>query len=119
VRVDAAAELQKMFWGGGSVALATSADDFHVLKCRPSERLEDGTVNFLDIAALHHGFALLKDLGGIRKIQVGAPGGNLRGVSLVPGLPPPPVRRPAAGSGRLPVAWLNPRLAPTRRPRKP
>lgn len=59
-----------MFWGGGSVALATSADDFHVLKCRPSERLEDGTVNFLDIASLRHGFALMQRLGGIHAIQV-------------------------------------------------
>lgn len=62
----------QMFWGGGSVALATSADDFHVLKCRPSERLEDGTVNFLDIASLRHGFALMQDLGGINAIQVRA-----------------------------------------------
>ena len=61
-----------MFWGGGSVALATSADNFHVLKCRPSERFEDGTVNFLDIAALRHGFALLSNMGGIRAIQVRA-----------------------------------------------
>jgi len=63
-----------MFWGGGSVALATSADDFHVLKCRPSERLEDGTVNFLDIAALRHGFELMQGLGGITAIQVGGLG---------------------------------------------
>lgn len=69
VRVDAAAELKKMFWGGGSVALATSADDFHVLKCRPSERMEDGTVNFLDIAALPHGFGMISQLGGIRAVQ--------------------------------------------------
>ncbi|KAI8474571.1 MAG: pyridoxal phosphate-dependent transferase [Monoraphidium minutum] len=69
VRVDAAAELRKMFWGGGSVALATSAGDFHVLKCRPSEMLEDGTVSFLDIAALRHGFDLMASLGGIRAIQ--------------------------------------------------
>lgn len=60
-----------MFWGGGSVALATSSDNFHVLKCRPSERLEDGTVSFLDIAALRHGFDLLKNLGGMTAVQVG------------------------------------------------
>lgn len=59
-----------MFWGGGSVALATSADDFHVLKCRPSERMEDGTVAFLDIASLRHGFNLMQNLGGIGAIQV-------------------------------------------------
>ena len=26
--------MRKTFWGGGTVALAASADDFHVLKCR-------------------------------------------------------------------------------------
>jgi molybdenum cofactor sulfurtransferase len=50
-----------VFWGGGTVALATSSDHFHVLKCRPSDKLEDGTVSFLDIMALKHGEA-----GGLR-----------------------------------------------------
>lgn len=52
VRVDAAEILKKLFWGGGAVSLATSSADFHVLKCRPADKLEDGTVNFLDIIAL-------------------------------------------------------------------
>lgn len=52
VRVDAAEILRKLFWGGGAVSLATSSADFHVLKCRPADKLEDGTVNFLDIIAL-------------------------------------------------------------------
>lgn len=52
MRVDAADILRKTFWGGGAVSLATSGDDFHVLKCRPADKLEDGTVNFLDIIAL-------------------------------------------------------------------
>jgi molybdenum cofactor sulfurtransferase len=69
VRADAAAELEKVFWGGGTVALATSADDFHVLKCRPSDRLEDGTVAFLDITALKHGFGTLDKLGGMKAVQ--------------------------------------------------
>jgi hypothetical protein len=34
VRSDAVDILRKVFWGGGTVSLATSADDFHVLKCR-------------------------------------------------------------------------------------
>eukprot|EP00878_Enallax_costatus_P013939 GHUV01014576.1.p1 GENE.GHUV01014576.1~~GHUV01014576.1.p1 ORF type:complete len:479 (+),score=157.31 GHUV01014576.1:163-1437(+) len=69
VRVDAAEILRKTFWGGGAVSLATSSDDFHVLKCRPADKLEDGTVNFLDIIALKHGFAMIERLGGIRAIQ--------------------------------------------------
>lgn len=55
VRVDAAEILHKLFWGGGAVSLATSSADFHVLKCRPADKLEDGTVNFLDIISLKVG----------------------------------------------------------------
>jgi hypothetical protein len=55
VRVDAAEDLRKLFWGGGAVSLATSSADFHVLKCRPADKLEDGTVNFLDIISLKVG----------------------------------------------------------------
>eukprot|EP00884_Botryococcus_braunii_P001647 jgi/Botrbrau1/11483/Bobra.0360s0010.1 len=69
VRSDAVEMLRKVFWGGGTVSLATSADDFHVLKCRPCERLEDGTVAFLDIIALKHGFNMLQRLGGIKAVQ--------------------------------------------------
>jgi hypothetical protein len=32
--------------------------------------LEDGTVGFLDIAALRHGFDLMTNLGGTHAIQV-------------------------------------------------
>lgn len=53
--------------GGGSVALATSKENFHVLKCRPSEMLEDGTVSFLDILSLKYGFQMFDKLGGIDK----------------------------------------------------
>lgn len=55
MRVDAAEILKKLFWGGGAVSLATSSADFHVLKCRPADKLEDGTVNFLDIVSLKVG----------------------------------------------------------------
>ena len=68
-RADAAAVAEPIFWGGGTVSLATSADDFRVLKCRPSDRLEDGTVAFLDVAALKHGFAALEGVGGTVAIR--------------------------------------------------
>ncbi|GIL62185.1 hypothetical protein Vafri_16451 [Volvox africanus] len=61
--------LHKVFWGGGTVALATSEDNFHVLKCRPSDRLEDGTVAFLDVIAVKHGLNMIQKLGGIRRVQ--------------------------------------------------
>ena len=62
--------MKKVFWGGGTVSLATSSNDFHVLKCRPSDKLEDGTVAFLDIINLRHGFEYLQMLGGIHRVQV-------------------------------------------------
>lgn len=52
IRTEDVSLLHKLYWGGGSVALATSTDNFHVLRCKPSDRLEDGTVAFLDIIAL-------------------------------------------------------------------
>eukprot|EP00798_Chlamydomonas_sp_ICE-L_P024132 gene24132-9714_t len=69
VQVDAVPLLKKVFWGGGTVALSTSKDDFHVLKCRPSDKMEDGTLSFLDILALTHGFQMLKKLGGVKRVQ--------------------------------------------------
>jgi hypothetical protein len=95
---------------GGSVALATSEDNFHTMRCKvreperyksicsshtslqvhldrytytgrlwtwtakcfpcalqPSDKLEDGTVSFLDIISLRHGFDFLSKLGGVQK----------------------------------------------------
>ncbi|KAL6757710.1 pyridoxal phosphate-dependent transferase [Haematococcus lacustris] len=69
VRTEAMPLMQKVFWGGGSIALATSSDNFHVFKCKPSEKMEDGTVSFLDIISLKHGFAQMDKLGGITRIQ--------------------------------------------------
>lgn len=70
MRTDNAETLRKTFWGGGTVELATSAEPFHVLKCRPSDKFEDGTVAFLDIIALRHGFDFLEHtLGGVAEVQ--------------------------------------------------
>ncbi|GFR48351.1 hypothetical protein Agub_g10238 [Astrephomene gubernaculifera] len=69
VKTSLVSLLRKVFWGGGTVALATSEDNFHVLKCRPSDRLEDGTVAFLDVIAVKHGLRALERLGGIRRVQ--------------------------------------------------
>jgi len=61
--------LKKVFWGGGSVKLASSDTDFHILECEPSSKLEDGTIAFLDIVTLKHGFNAMKRVGGITRIQ--------------------------------------------------
>ncbi len=36
---------------------------------QPSDKLEDGTVSFLDIISLKHGFNMIRQLGGIQRIQ--------------------------------------------------
>ena len=62
--------MRKTFWGGGTVALASSTADFHVLKCRASDKFEDGTLPFLDIISLQHGFDFLeRTLGGVAAVQ--------------------------------------------------
>ena len=50
-----------------------AGDNFRVLQCEPTSRLEDGTVAFLDIIALKHGFSLLQSLGGMPAVQVQPP----------------------------------------------
>ncbi|KAF5842717.1 pyridoxal phosphate-dependent transferase [Dunaliella salina] len=69
VRTEVVPLLHKVFWGGGSVALATPGDNFHTMKCKPSDKLEDGTVSFLDIISLRHGFDFLDKLGGVSQVQ--------------------------------------------------
>ncbi|XP_069075620.1 molybdenum cofactor sulfurase-like [Pleurodeles waltl] len=62
--------LQKTYFGGGTVAAYLADSGLCFLKDSISDRFEDGTVSFLDIIALGHGFDVLKRLtGGMRKIQ--------------------------------------------------
>eukprot|EP00854_Cymbomonas_tetramitiformis_P005457 gene5457-6614_t len=70
LRSDVAEILAKPFWGGGAVSLSTSYCNFRVLKSRPPDRFEDGTVPFLDIIALKYGFAALDAVGGMQRIQL-------------------------------------------------
>lgn len=73
VKQGAAGELRKCYWGGGTVTVAgagrTAADDLRLFKSRACERLEDGTVAFLGVAALRHGFAALQRVGGMAAIE--------------------------------------------------
>ncbi|XP_078542368.1 molybdenum cofactor sulfurase-like [Lissotriton helveticus] len=62
--------LQKTFFGGGTVAAYLADEGLCFLKDSISDRFEDGTVSFLDIVALGHGFDVLERLtGGMRNIQ--------------------------------------------------
>ncbi|XP_063778801.1 molybdenum cofactor sulfurase isoform X2 [Pseudophryne corroboree] len=62
--------LRKKYFGGGTAAAYLTKEDFFVPKESISDRFEDGTVSFLDIIALKHGFdALQKLTGGMDNIR--------------------------------------------------
>ncbi|CDI81004.1 molybdopterin cofactor sulfurase, putative, partial [Eimeria acervulina] len=57
---SAADVLKKVYWGGGSVSGSLCDARWQKPKTDLSARLEDGTVNFLSIAAIKYGFAALQ-----------------------------------------------------------
>ncbi|KAM6283059.1 molybdenum cofactor sulfurase [Porphyrio hochstetteri] len=62
--------LRKTYFGGGTAAAYLAGEDFYVPRKSIAERFEDGTVSFLDIIALKHGFDVLEKLtGGMEKIK--------------------------------------------------
>ncbi|XP_074652218.1 molybdenum cofactor sulfurase-like [Tubulanus polymorphus] len=57
--------LQKTYFGGGTVLVSLATERFHVNRsAKIHERFEDGTLPFLDIIALNHGFDALDRIGG-------------------------------------------------------
>jgi hypothetical protein len=63
-----------VYFGGGSVSLATPEGCWHALKCEPAQALTDGTPDFLGAAALVHAYDIWdKSLGGM---EVGFNQGN-------------------------------------------
>lgn len=64
-RRDALAKLRRPWFAGGTVAYASVHADTHRLRPR-HDGFEDGTQNFLGIAALASGFAFLADVGMAR-----------------------------------------------------
>jgi len=73
LRSQVAQELRKHYWGGGTVSVAgagrTKNEELRVFKGRAAEKFEDGTVAFLGISALKHGFAALKVVGGMHQVE--------------------------------------------------
>ncbi|XP_041866403.1 molybdenum cofactor sulfurase [Melanotaenia boesemani] len=70
VRNNAAGILKKTYFGGGTAAAYLSGEDYYVQATNISDRFEDGTVSFLDIIALNHGFeSLYKITGSMHNIQ--------------------------------------------------
>jgi selenocysteine lyase/cysteine desulfurase len=61
-RRDALARLRRPWFAGGTVLYASVAADTHLFRPR-NEGFEDGTLNFLGIAALDAGFELVAEVG--------------------------------------------------------
>ncbi|XP_068183065.1 molybdenum cofactor sulfurase isoform X2 [Antennarius striatus] len=70
VHNNAASILKKTYFGGGTAAAYLVGEDYYVHAANISDRFEDGTVSFLDIIAVNHGFeALYRITGGMHSIQ--------------------------------------------------
>ncbi|NP_001382600.1 molybdenum cofactor sulfurase [Rattus norvegicus] len=62
--------LRKGYFGGGTAAVYLAGEDFYIPRSSVAERFEDGTISFLDVIALKHGFDVLERLtGGMVNIQ--------------------------------------------------
>ncbi|XP_007240365.3 molybdenum cofactor sulfurase [Astyanax mexicanus] len=64
VRNEAAELLKKGYFGGGTAAAYLAGEDYFVPRSNVANRFEDGTISFLDIISLHHGFDVLYKLTG-------------------------------------------------------
>ncbi|KAA6373602.1 MAG: molybdenum cofactor sulfurtransferase, partial [Streblomastix strix] len=68
VSTEAAKLLRKTFFGGGTVSLSVADDNFFQWMPELCARFEDGTLAFLNIAGLRHGFDALEKVGGMDQI---------------------------------------------------
>ncbi|XP_068654808.1 molybdenum cofactor sulfurase isoform X2 [Aristolochia californica] len=62
VRTEAAGLLKKIYFSGGTVAASVADIDFVKRREGIEEWFEDGTLSFLSIASLHHGFKIVNML---------------------------------------------------------
>ncbi|XP_021288794.1 molybdenum cofactor sulfurase isoform X2 [Herrania umbratica] len=62
VRNDAAKLLKKTYFGGGTVAASIADIDFVRRREGVEEHFEDGTISFLSIASIRHGFKIFSTL---------------------------------------------------------
>ncbi|XP_039187948.1 molybdenum cofactor sulfurase isoform X1 [Crotalus tigris] len=70
VKNEIASCLRKTFFGGGTAAAYLAEEDFYSPRQSVAERFEDGTVSFLDIIAVKHGFDVLEKItGGMENIK--------------------------------------------------
>ncbi|XP_019785957.1 molybdenum cofactor sulfurase isoform X9 [Tursiops truncatus] len=62
--------LRKTYFGGGTATAYLAKEDFYIPRESVAERFEDGTISFLDVIALKHGFDVLERLtGGMENIR--------------------------------------------------
>nr|XP_055026069.1 molybdenum cofactor sulfurase isoform X1 [Misgurnus anguillicaudatus] len=64
VRNETAEILRKSYFGGGTAAAYLMEENYFVPRPNVDSRFEDGTISFLDIISLHHGFETLQKLTG-------------------------------------------------------
>ncbi|TRY87155.1 hypothetical protein DNTS_024224 [Danionella cerebrum] len=64
VRNEAAELLRKTYFGGGTAAAYLAEENYFIPKPNVISRFEDGTISFLDIISLYHGFETLRKLTG-------------------------------------------------------
>ncbi|KAF6204231.1 hypothetical protein GE061_002571 [Apolygus lucorum] len=64
VKNKSAGALEKIYYGGGTVLMALSAVPEHVPRPALHDRFEDGTLNYLSIITLIHGFNTMEDMIG-------------------------------------------------------
>ncbi|XP_032101197.1 molybdenum cofactor sulfurase [Sapajus apella] len=62
--------LRKTYFGGGTASAYLAGEDFYIPRPSVTQRFEDGTISFLDVIALKHGFDTLERLtGGMENIK--------------------------------------------------
>ncbi|XP_043587723.1 molybdenum cofactor sulfurase 1 [Bombus pyrosoma] len=62
VKNDSASALQKVYYGGGTIDVSLTSDLFHIKRKILHQRFEDGTIPFLSIISLKHGFDILSSI---------------------------------------------------------
>ncbi|XP_076761936.1 molybdenum cofactor sulfurase isoform X2 [Xylocopa sonorina] len=62
VKNSSADVLQKVYYGGGTIDVSLSSELFHIKRQNLHQRFEDGTVPFLSIISLKHGFDMLSSI---------------------------------------------------------
>ncbi|KAN0018880.1 hypothetical protein ACTFIU_008814 [Dictyostelium citrinum] len=63
--------INKKYFSGGTVNASMAQERFHIDRPSLVERLEDGTINFMNIISLKHGFNIINNqLGGIDNVKL-------------------------------------------------